>query len=394
MKFEGRDDLATLTIPRSGKANPLELHAKAYSDAIKEVLNDLSAAQGSSDVTRICGWAYQQKRLTPQRKSLYSKSILRCKSLTDILVKFHKPACGGRNPRADMLVAKPEYLNEIAEEIDKVSCSLGQQDVARWRDIMKYLFWYRGFCCGMNLARETSGKSKGRFSWMGSLKQDLKGWGSYKFINALNVRYCPYCNSETIFAIDVNKTRVKNGKTGLVPIVSSLDHFFPHAQYPFLGISLYNLVPCCTRCNSSIKEQQPLNFNDHASPYSEDLYSGLEFRASIDNLKNVIACDTPKDFQIKVVGTRYRESPRVVSLMRGIFCLEDVYNELFKSEAYQIVRKIRMFPKTRRRQLLSEIGYSGVDVERAIWGVSTSKKDITKNRHAKLVIDLMKQYGA
>ena len=31
------------------------------------------------------------------------------------------------------------------------------------------------------------------------------------------------------------------------------DHWFPKKKYPLLAISFYNLIPCCTYCNSSVK---------------------------------------------------------------------------------------------------------------------------------------------
>lgn len=38
-----------------------------------------------------------------------------------------------------------------------------------------------------------------------------------------------------------------------------LDHFYPHKKYPYLSISISNLIPACHQCNSSVKgSQDPL----------------------------------------------------------------------------------------------------------------------------------------
>lgn len=51
------------------------------------------------------------------------------------------------------------------------------------------------------------------------------------------VTVCPYCNRSYIFTVE-------NG--GIRP---QYDHFFPRADYPYLSISMYNLIPCCSVCN-------------------------------------------------------------------------------------------------------------------------------------------------
>ncbi|QNM18193.1 hypothetical protein CXM81_22765 [Citrobacter freundii] len=58
-----------------------------------------------------------------------------------------------------------------------------------------------------------------------------------------NIGYCPYCNDEPIHSIQSTR------KTFRPP----LDHFLPKALYPFLAVSIYNLIPSGTRCNNSFK---------------------------------------------------------------------------------------------------------------------------------------------
>lgn len=53
----------------------------------------------------------------------------------------------------------------------------------------------------------------------------------------IGVRTCPYCNRSYIFT-------VRSG--GVRP---QYDHFFPRADYPYLAVSMYNLIPCCSVCN-------------------------------------------------------------------------------------------------------------------------------------------------
>lgn len=57
----------------------------------------------------------------------------------------------------------------------------------------------------------------------------------------LNVKTCPYCNMHyTLFAEGNNKKRLAKFQ---------FDHFFDKSDYPFLSMSLYNLIPSCAVCN-------------------------------------------------------------------------------------------------------------------------------------------------
>lgn len=62
-------------------------------------------------------------------------------------------------------------------------------------------------------------------------------WAS-EFLKLLNCNVCPYCNR--IYTFTVNEdTRCK----------PEFDHFFPKSIYPYLSVSIFNLIPSCSYCN-------------------------------------------------------------------------------------------------------------------------------------------------
>lgn len=84
-----------------------------------------------------------------------------------------------------------------------------------------------------------------------------------KFINRImgkelcdlmNVKVCPYCNRSYIHTLSNHGVRPQ------------YDHFFDKIRYPYLAISLYNLIPSCSICN-----QAKSNFDT----YSDQSYSFL-----------------------------------------------------------------------------------------------------------------------
>lgn len=53
----------------------------------------------------------------------------------------------------------------------------------------------------------------------------------------MGVTVCPYCNRSYVFTVEDGGIRPQ------------YDHFFPRSKYPYLAISMYNLIPCCPVCN-------------------------------------------------------------------------------------------------------------------------------------------------
>ncbi|NWC95038.1 MULTISPECIES: hypothetical protein [unclassified Pseudomonas] len=86
-----------------------------------------------------------------------------------------------------------------------------------------------------------------------------KSWDAYKLCTTSNITTCPYCQQlELPTVID------KVSGRGFRP---ALDHFFHKDQYPHLALSLTNLIPSCTACNTSLKGEIDFFENLHLHPY-------------------------------------------------------------------------------------------------------------------------------
>ena len=73
-------------------------------------------------------------------------------------------------------------------------------------------------------------------------------------------RTCPYCNQSYAFS-------VQRHSRGFRP---TLDHYYDKASYPHLALSLYNLIPSCYSCNSSLKGKRDFFKNQHLHPFFDD----------------------------------------------------------------------------------------------------------------------------
>lgn len=98
----------------------------------------------------------------------------------------------------------------------------------------------------------------------------------YEYLLLLNVQTCPYCNRQFI-----NTYYSKNGKTR-----ATLDHFYSKERYPYLALSLYNLVPSCYSCNSSLKGSKHFTTGTHIHPFVQGFDGLVKFTIDYTKSKN------------------------------------------------------------------------------------------------------------
>lgn len=77
-----------------------------------------------------------------------------------------------------------------------------------------------------------------RYDALNYKKKCQKESTAYWLQRQLGVKVCPYCNrmyTTTLF-----------GEHRIRP---DFDHFYPQSKYPYLAVSLFNLIPSCSMCN-------------------------------------------------------------------------------------------------------------------------------------------------
>ncbi len=208
-----------------------------------------------------------------------------------------------------------------------------------------------------------------------------KEWG-YELVKLLNIKVCLYCNRNFIVNYDIDKTTVE------------LDHFFPKSKYPYLAISLYNLIPVCHTCNH-IKKEKILKVH----PFEESLnksfifeYNGIKsseilnkkrqgffdinrIKSSIKtvNSKIEIANNDEWDY-IDYIKKLYEEHKDIISelLQKRVIYSDDYIDELLKKY------KGRLFKNKEDLLRLITCGY-------------IEDKDIIKRPLSKLIKDISEQ---
>ncbi|MCL7987091.1 hypothetical protein M8998_03945 [Sphingobacterium sp. lm-10] len=100
--------------------------------------------------------------------------------------------------------------------------------------------------------------------------REKEEWYAYKLTEQLGVNVCPYCNR--------NYIHTSIGKFGRTR--AEIDHFYPKSKYPFLAISLYNLIPSCHVCNSNLKRSKDFYTDKHIHPYEHNYTDDFRFEIS------------------------------------------------------------------------------------------------------------------
>ena len=170
----------------------------------------------------------------------------------------------------------------------------------------------------------------------------------YWLMKELHQETCPYCN---VGYIPVIMGREKSFR-------AALDHFFPKSKYPFLAISLFNLIPVCDMCNSIKGEKDSKNF---IYPYEEgfdegedicsfqlipdaghpEVWKGISDSFKIEfRMMNIESHQSPFGLELdyrksEVEGNEYLE--RVYDNIRYL-CLEEVYSDCHNEEIRKLIR--------------------------------------------------------
>jgi len=159
------------------------------------------------------------------------------------------------------------------------------------------------------------------------------------FVKRINIKVCSYCNRNYIFNF------IKNNKQ---EATAQLDHFFDKKKYPYLSVSLFNLVPSCSTCNQrkSSKEENIFypyleSFNDCAKfkyggiktdeENKLDFFDSKRLSLKIEATKNNNKVD--KHIEVFNLKKLYNEHTDIVS---ELILKRQIYSDSYIDELFQL----------------------------------------------------------
>ncbi len=295
-----------------------------------------------------------------------------------------------------ILTAKPARLILFAQENAKRLSALTNGHKAI-DEICGRLFNYSAFRSGYVLL---AAQGAGRILWVGKGSSDdenrrrelakWRDWGIAGFVRLLDVRYCPYCNAETVGTAHLPSSEH----------VPDIDHILPKGIYPLLSLSLYNLVPVCNRCNSRFKKDEDLfkGWHGHGDlpalhPYVHHFYKHVRFDYNPTSVNNLYLKPYSADTiyvspltvsAVKSSATRERRAGDYINR----YHLKEIYDDMYSEEINESIRMEALCSPLFAETMRHLYGVAENDFDRMFRRTSLDPHDINHYRFAKLIGDL------
>lgn len=221
--------------------------------------------------------------------------------------------------------------------------------------------------------------------WERHYHRNPQQWNASEFVHSLGVLICPYCNATELALRDVAKP------SGTKRMNADLDHVFNKDLYPYLSLSLYNLVPACDTCNRRIKEQRTLSFRKHAHPYVDDVNKHTVFtvpgRYLLDASVRGLASPT---VNIRINKRSPAADPRAMALM-NFFDIQGACRTMGYSSAVE--RVVNPFAHGREylKSTFAAVGISQKDALESTFGFCMDPREINRAAYGKLILDVYEQ---
>lgn len=193
------------------------------------------------------------------------------------------------------------------------------------------------------------------FSYKDFTNKENTIWNAYDWVKFLNLKTCPYCNRQFIHFYDR-----KGDEKQMRP---ALDHFYPKSKYPFLSISLFNLIPSCHACNSDFKLKEDFFEKNHINPFEEGYGKDGKFFTDFIankgkyNIEYLTSVKNKVDFllYVKIDNGIDPAKKEKIKNSNKTFRINGLYQN-HKDYAHEIIKKTHMYNNTRLKELMESFG--------------------------------------
>lgn len=277
---------------------------------------------------------------------------------------------------------------DITDSINtyKNSKPIIKSKIALHRNLKKYLK------IGESIAKSFKGRLQSIFNYEDFVNSKNE-WGAYSLVNSLGVRICPYCNRSYMdIIIDTE------GKTR-----PELDHFYLKSVYPFLALSIYNLIPSCHICNSNFKGDINFYIKQHLHPYEYSFHDLAKFvlienneEWTAERFQRLLEINDKIQFELKVRKNIINNALVINSI--NTFHLNDLY-KLHIDDAQELYTKTHLYTPERIKDLKTiktptkDELFADIDFARLILGNYPEPLKFNKRPLSKFTYDIADEIG-
>lgn len=211
-----------------------------------------------------------------------------------------------------------------------------------------------------------------------------KKYCAYTLAENLNIRTCLYCNRQYTLTVINKKDQITRPE---------FDHFFDQGTYPLLALSIYNLIPSCHICNSTLKHTKPFNLKDYIHPYvNKDILNQYRYTYLPHDVTSILGGNSK--LQVEIVSEGQPDSVRINNT-KNIFKLEDIFNghteEL--TDIFDIRYKLSERYLEELMKTYTHLGINREEIYKLAFGVHYSEDDFVRRPFSKIKKDILKELG-
>lgn len=204
----------------------------------------------------------------------------------------------------------------------------------------------------------------------------------------LNPRTCYYCNIDYINVYEQQQNNRKEFKNKF-----TLDHFIDKAEYPYLALSLFNLVPSCYVCNSKIKKSIKF-YNDvkliNTNPYlgKFDFNNKVKFKLFLDKSCKNLHIKSKDDIDVPLKENYSNQYDKYIEVFK--------LNERYKAHndiVFAMIQKAELYPESRLKELQNLTGIPFQQIKKDIFNLIDENDDLSKKPFSKLIKDISEELG-
>ena len=171
---------------------------------------------------------FSKKKTLQDKLGIITTEDLTIEELYNVLIDSDatfKSVFSGRSLKS-ILCCRPDDLPTLIDDLDAKISVIHKEDIDEFNQQLNVLFDYSGKFQGAHITPF--------------------------FKDNFDFRTCHYCNRT--YTTDLELKDENSGKNETV-VTYQLDHFYEKSQYPYLGLSFYNFIPCCSTCNTTVKNR-------------------------------------------------------------------------------------------------------------------------------------------
>ncbi len=204
------------------------------------------------------------------------------------------------------------------------------------------------------------------------------------FEKNLNPRTCYYCNIDFINVYDEEENS-KNKFT--------LDHFIDKGSYPYLALSIFNLIPSCSVCNSKIKGRKPFYGDkelESTNPYLKSFRFDEKVKFKLFLHKNCkdLNIKSKADIEIPLKENYSNEYDKYIK----VFKLNERY-QAHKDIVFEMIKNAELYPESRLKELQDLTGIPYQQIKQDIFSLIDDNADLSKEPFSKLKRDMACELG-